>query len=164
MAKNKNKNKNKNSNQGNKNVESRSKVVTDFTQEQVDKIDKFLEEEMPTEAIELSDEELVETKEDAQKIEDIKKTGNVDGYINKLHDMLVRIKAIEKKADEIETDKAVANTMVWLGFVVPIIGFIYAATNSKSNPATAKATLVASIIGFIIEASIFLPSMFYFLY
>jgi hypothetical protein len=41
---------------------------------------------------------------------------------------------------------------------------IYAATNSKSNPATAKATLVASIIGFIIEASIFLPSMFYFLY
>jgi uncharacterized protein YoaH (UPF0181 family) len=102
MAKNKNKNKNKNSNQGNKNVESRSKVVTDLTQEQVDKIDKFLEEEMPTEAIELSDEELVETKEDAQKIEDIKKTGNVDGYINKLHDMLVRIKAIEKKADEIK--------------------------------------------------------------
>ena len=70
MAKNKNKNKNKNSNQGNKNVESRSKVVTDLTQEQVDKIDKFLEEEMPTEAIELSDEELVETKEDAQKIEE----------------------------------------------------------------------------------------------
>ena len=102
MAKNKNKNKNKNSNQGNKNVESRSKVVTDLTQEQVDKIDKFLEEEMPTEAIELSDEELVETKEDAQKIEDIKKTGNVDVYINKLHDMLVRIKAIEKKADEIK--------------------------------------------------------------
>lgn len=73
-------------------------------------------------------------------------------------------KYTEKKADEIETDKAVANTMVWLGFVVPIIGFIFAATNSKSNPATAKATLVASIIGFIIEASIFLPSMFYFLY
>ena len=102
MAKNKSKNKNKNSNQGNKNVESRPKVVTDLTQEQVDKIDKFLEEEMPTEAIELSDEELVETKEDAQRIEDIKKTGNVDGYINKLHDMLVRIKAIEKKADEIK--------------------------------------------------------------
>ena len=102
MAKNKNKNKNKNSNQGNKNVDSRSKVVTVLTQEQVDKIDKFLEEEMPTEAIELSDEELVETKEDAQKIEDIKKSGNVDGYISKLHDMLVRIKAIEKKADEIK--------------------------------------------------------------
>lgn len=102
MAKNKSKNKNKNSNQGNKNVESRPKVVTDLTQEQVDKINKFLEEEMPTEAIELTDEELVETKEDAQRIEDIKKTGNVDGYINKLHDMLVRIKAIEKKADEIK--------------------------------------------------------------
>lgn len=102
MAKNKSKNKNKNNNQGNKNIESRPKVVTDITQEQVDKIDKFLQEEMPTEAVELSAEELVDTKEDAQKIEDIKRTGNVDGYINKLHDMLVRIKAIEKKAEEIK--------------------------------------------------------------
>ena len=73
-------------------------------------------------------------------------------------------KYTEKKKDEIETNNAVAGSMVALGFVVPIVGFIYAATNSKSNPATAKATLVASIIGFIIEASIFLPSMFYFLY
>ncbi len=73
-------------------------------------------------------------------------------------------KYTEKKNDEIETDKAVANAMVGLGFVVPIIGFIYAATNSKSNPATAKATLIASAIGFIIEASIFLPSFFSFLY
>lgn len=47
-------------------------------------------------------EELVDTKEDAQRIEDIKKTGNVDGYISKLHDMLVRIKAIEKRAEEIK--------------------------------------------------------------
>lgn len=73
-------------------------------------------------------------------------------------------KYTEKKKDEIETNNAVAGSMVALGFVVPIIGFIYAATNSKSNPATAKATLVASIIGFIIEASVFLPSMLYFLY
>ena len=73
-------------------------------------------------------------------------------------------KYTEKKNDEIETNNAVAGSMVALGFVVPIIGFIYVATNSKSNPATAKATLVASIIGFIIEASVFLPNMLYFLY
>lgn len=73
-------------------------------------------------------------------------------------------KYTEKKKEEIETNNAVAGSMVALAFVVPIIGFIYAATNSKSNPATAKATLVASIIGFIIETSVFLPSMFYFLY
>lgn len=102
MAKNKNKNKNKNNNQGNKNVDTRPKVVSDLSQEQVVKIVKFSEEEMPAEAVELSSEELVETKEDAQKIEDIKKTGNVDGYIGKLHDMLVRIKAIEKKAEDIK--------------------------------------------------------------
>lgn len=48
-------------------------------------------------------------------------------------------KYTEKKIDEIETDKAVAVAMVWFGFVVPIIGFI-------------------------IEASVFLPSIFYFLY
>ena len=102
MAKNKNKNKNKNNNQGNKNIDSLPNLVSDLTQEQVDKIVKFSEEEMPAEAAELSSDDLVETKEDAQKIEDIKKTGNVDGYIGKLHDMLVRIKAIEKKAEEIK--------------------------------------------------------------
>ena len=101
MAKNKNKNKNKN-NQNNKNIDSHVKVVTDLTQEQVDKITTFTEEEMPVEAAEIPAEELVDTKEDAQRIEDIKKTGNVDGYISKLHDMLVRIKAIEKRAEEIK--------------------------------------------------------------
>lgn len=101
MGKYKNKNKNKN-NQNNKNVDSHVKVVTDLTQEQVDKITTFSEEEMPIEAAEIPAEELVDTKEDAQRIEDIKKTGNVDGYISKLHDMLVRIKAIEKKAEEIK--------------------------------------------------------------
>ena len=60
------------------------------------------EEEMPVEAAGIPAEELVDTKEDAQRIEDIKKTGNVDGYISKLHDMLVRIKAIEKRAEEIK--------------------------------------------------------------
>jgi phage-related protein len=46
MGKNKNKNKNKN-NQNNKNIDSHVKVVTDLTQEQVDKITTFSEEEMP---------------------------------------------------------------------------------------------------------------------
>lgn len=101
MGKNKNKNKNKN-NQNNKNIDSHVKVVPDLTQEQVDKITTFSEEEMPVEAAGIPAEELVDTKEDAQRIEDIKKTGNVDGYISKLHDMLVRIKAIEKRAEEIK--------------------------------------------------------------
>lgn len=70
-------------------------------------------------------------------------------------------KYTEQKKDEIKTNNEVAGAMVGIGFVVPIFGFIYAATNSKTNPATAKATLVASIIGFIIEASVFLPSMMY---
>lgn len=51
MGKNKNKNKNKN-NQNNKNIDSHVKVVTDLTQEQVDKITTFSEEEMPVEAAE----------------------------------------------------------------------------------------------------------------
>ena len=71
-------------------------------------------------------------------------------------------KYTEKKKDEIETNNAVASSMVALGFVVPLIGFIYAASNSKSNPATAKATFISSIIGFIIEASVFLPSIFFY--
>jgi hypothetical protein len=101
MAKNKNKNKNKNS-QSNKDVNSQAKVVTNLTQEQVDKITAFSTEEMPLEAFEIPNEELIDTKEDAQKAEDIKKNGNVDGYISKLHDMLLRIKAIEKRAEEIK--------------------------------------------------------------
>lgn len=76
--------------------------MTDLSQEQVDKITTFSEKEMPIEATEIPVEELVDTKEDAQRIEDIKKTGNVEGYISKLHDMLLRIKAIEKKAEEIK--------------------------------------------------------------
>ncbi len=71
-------------------------------------------------------------------------------------------KYTEAKKEKIETDKSVAASMVAIGFVVPIIGFIYSATNSKSNPATAKATLGASILGFIIEASVFLPSILFF--
>ena len=43
----KNKNKKKNNNRGNDNSNSRPKVVTDLTQEQVDKIEKFSVEEMP---------------------------------------------------------------------------------------------------------------------
>ena len=98
----KKKNKNKNNNQGNKNIDSRPKVVSNLTQEQMDKADKFWEKEMPAEAVELSSDELVETKEDAQKIEDIKKTGNVEGYIGMLHDMLVRIKTIQKRTEDIK--------------------------------------------------------------
>lgn len=98
----KNKNKKKNNNRGNDNSNSRPKVVTDLTQEQVDKIEKFSVEEMPAEAEEILAEELVDTKEDDQRINEIKRTGNVDGYITMLHSKLVKINAIEKKAEDIK--------------------------------------------------------------
>lgn len=95
-------NKKNNNNRGNVNSNSRPKVVTDLTQEQVDKITKFSEEEMPAEAEEVTVDELVDTKEDDQKIDEIKRTGNIDGYIDMLHKKLVIIKAIEKKAEDIK--------------------------------------------------------------
>ena len=98
----KNKNKKKNNNRGNDNSNSRPKVVTDLTQEQVDKIEKFSVEEMPAEAEEIPVEELVDTKEDDQRIDEIKRTGNVDNYITMLHSKLVKINAIEKKAEDIK--------------------------------------------------------------
>lgn len=98
----KNKNKKKNNNRGNDNSNSRPKVVTDLTQEQVDKIEKFSVEEMPAEAEEIPAEELVDTKEDDQRIDEIKRTGNIDGYITMLHSKLVKINAIEKKAEDIK--------------------------------------------------------------
>lgn len=99
------KNKNKKNKRGGNNTNStnsRPKIVTDLSQEDVDKITKFAEEEMPKETEDISAEDMVETKEDEQKLNDIKKTGNVDGYINMLHNMLMRIKAIEKKAEDIK--------------------------------------------------------------
>ncbi len=69
----------------------------------------------------------------------------------------------EKKKTEIETNNASVAGLAGLGFVVPILGFIFAATQSKTNPKGAKIILGASIIGFIIEASVFLPSIFYYL-
>lgn len=110
----KNKKKNKNNNRGNNVQNTRPVVVTDLTQEQVDKIEKFSKEEMPIDAEKIPAEELVDTNEDNQKIDEIKKTGNIDGYIDMLHSKLVRIKAIEKKAEDIkdkylEDQKALAD-------------------------------------------------------
>lgn len=112
MSKNKKKNKNKNNNQGgsNKNTDTRPVGVSDLAQEQVDKIVKFSKEEMPVEAADIPAEELVETKEDEQRIEEIKKTGNVDGYINMLHGMLLQIKAIRKKVEELKEQHLDAQT------------------------------------------------------
>ena len=104
MANNKKKQtkKQKNNSRGNNVQNTRPIVVTDLAQEQVDKIEKFSKEEMPVDAEKISAEELVDTNEDNQKIAEIKKTGNIDSYIDMLHSKLVRIKAIEKKAEEIK--------------------------------------------------------------
>ena len=69
----------------------------------------------------------------------------------------------EEKQADIETKKQSAISMAALGFVVPILGFILAASQSKSNPDGAKIILGASCVGFIIEASVFIPSMLSFL-
>ena len=69
----------------------------------------------------------------------------------------------EKKKTEINTDNASVAGLAGLSFVIPILGFILAAVNSKKNPDGAKVILGASIIGFIIEASVFLPSLMFYL-
>ena len=69
----------------------------------------------------------------------------------------------EQKKTEIKTNKESVAGLAALGFVVPILGFILAASQSKSNPQGAKIILGASLVGFIIEASVFLPSMFYYI-
>lgn len=69
----------------------------------------------------------------------------------------------EKKEAEIQSNKDSVAGLAALGFVIPLLGFIFAATSSKSNPQGAKIILGASLVGFIIEASVFLPSMFYYL-
>ncbi len=98
MAKNKNKGKQKSSSQNS----SASVAITDFSKEQIQKMEQFDDEEMPAEAKELASEDLVETNEDDSKVADLKKTGNVDKYIDFLRDKLKRIRAIESKADEIK--------------------------------------------------------------
>ena len=72
-------------------------------------------------------------------------------------------KYTEKKKNEIETKKATAGAMVILGFIFPILGFIYAALKRKSDETTASTIFVASIFGFAIEVFVFLPSLIYFL-
>lgn len=65
----------------------------------------------------------------------------------------------EKKKEEIESNKQSAIAFSALGFIVPIMGFIFATVFSKSNPDGSKAILIASIIGLVIETAVFIPSM-----
>lgn len=84
------------------NVTQVTKEVKDFTSEQVDKIENFASNEMPDGAEDLEGAELPETSEDEQKVADLKRTGNVDKYIEFLRDKLKRLKALEAKAEEIK--------------------------------------------------------------
>lgn len=69
----------------------------------------------------------------------------------------------EKKKTEIESNNDSVAGLAGLGFIIPILGFILAASQSKTNPKGSKIILGASLIGFIIEVSVFLPSIFYYL-
>ena len=91
-------------NKGGNNNNTPSKIVTDLSVEQIAKIDKFAEEEIEAGVNDVADEDLSDTNEDASKIEDLKRTGNVDGYIDMLHSKLVRIKALERKAEDIKAE------------------------------------------------------------
>ncbi len=81
------------------------KEVENISQENIEKIEKFDKEEIPEEVNNVPEEEIKETREDEQKIEEIKTTGNVDKYINFLRDKLKRIKAIESKTEEIQKEQ-----------------------------------------------------------
>lgn len=98
--------KKKNNRNGNNSSNSNSRPLTtsviDLSQENVDKITKFTEEEMPKEIEDISIDDMTETNEDEQRINDIKRTGNVDGYINMLHKMLQQINSIRDKANNIK--------------------------------------------------------------
>ena len=89
-----------------------TKEVKDFTSEQVDKIENFASNEMPDGAKDLEGAELPETSEDEQKVADLKRTGNVDKYIEFLRDKLKRLKALEAKAEEIkENNHSIKNEL-----------------------------------------------------
>jgi len=94
--------KNKKNKGGNNNSFTPSKPVTDLSAEQIEKIEKFSAEENEAGANEVAAEDLIETNEDVSKIEEIKRTGNVDGYIGMLHSKLVRIKGLESKAQDLK--------------------------------------------------------------
>lgn len=69
----------------------------------------------------------------------------------------------EKKKTEMEVKESSVSAWATLSFIIPIFGFILAALESKSDPKGAKIILVASLIGLLIELSVFLPSMIYYL-
>lgn len=97
------KKKNNKSNQNSKSQSLANTVaITDFSEEQIQKIEQFANEEIPQEANDVTEEELTETNEDDSRVADLKKTGNVDKYIEFLRDKLKRIKAIENKAEDIK--------------------------------------------------------------
>ena len=69
----------------------------------------------------------------------------------------------EKKKTEMEVKESSVSAWATLSFIIPIFGFILAALESKRDPKGAKIILVASLIGMVIELSVFLPSMIYYL-
>ncbi len=92
------KKKNNRSNRGN-NTTPLQKAVANLASGQIEKIDKFVAEEMPKEAEAIPEDQLVETKEDESKAADVRKSGNVEHYLDFLRSKLARIKAIENKAE-----------------------------------------------------------------
>lgn len=96
MAK-KNKKKKNNSGSGNSNSAPKKQVLN-LSEEAIAKVENLGTIEQLNE---VPEEELVETNEDAQRILEIKETGNVDSYIKMLHDKLQRVNSLELKAKEL---------------------------------------------------------------
>ncbi len=84
---------------------SSKKEVENISQENIEKIEIFDKEEITEEVNNVPEEDIKETKEDEQRIQEIRFTGNVDKYINFLRDKLKRIKAIELKTEEIQKEQ-----------------------------------------------------------
>ena len=104
MAK-KNKKKKNNSGGGNSNNSAQKKQVLNLTEQAIAKVEELNTIEKLNE---VPAEELIETNEDAQRITEIKETGNVDNYINMLRDRLQRVNALERKAKELRDANAEA--------------------------------------------------------
>ena len=104
MAK-KNKKKKNNSGGGSSNISATKRQVLNLSEQAIAKVEELNTIEKLNE---VPAEELVETNEDAQRIAEIKETGNVDNYVNMLRDRLQRVNALERKAKELRDANAEA--------------------------------------------------------
>ena len=88
----------------NKGVKKISTEIKEISQQQIDLVDKFVSEEMPKEAEAIESNSLSVTNEDKKEVAEIKKSGNVEQYINLLRTKLGKINELKSKIETEKTD------------------------------------------------------------